>query len=98
MTELIRFHGHYRYRSTDDLERAVAAARDVLDVDDLSEGELTGLWCHVRRGNLLAVDIVLPATSDVRFAAATVFETLATGAVEGCVDADSNGRCIDRFG
>lgn len=84
----IRFHGTYRYDSRAALDDAVTAARTRLDDDDdVPVAARACMRCFVYDGVVLAVDVSLPATSDHRFAAATVFDVLARTAVEGAVEA-----------
>ena len=96
-SELIRFRGTYRYRSSAELDRVVAAARAQLDEEDVTDPVLLGPRWLVKQGVVLTVDVLLPAAADVRFAAATLFETLAERAIEGAIDADVRGRLIDSF-
>jgi hypothetical protein len=93
----IRFHGTYRYSSQAALDHALAAARLQLADEDFSDPELASLRWLLRRGSILTIDVTLPAAADVRFAAATLFETLAQDAVEGAVDALHGPDRIDSF-
>lgn len=93
----IRFHGTYRYPSQAALEQALGAAKLQLEEEDFSDPTLASLHWLLRRGAVLTIDVVLPAAADVRFAAATLFETLAEGAVEGAVDALHGRDRIDSF-
>ncbi|MEO8700101.1 MAG: hypothetical protein ABI867_08660 [Kofleriaceae bacterium] len=93
----IRFHGTYRYASQAALEQALAEAQRQLEDEDFSDPELASLRWLLRQGVVLTIDVTLPAAADVRFAAATLFETLATGAIEGAVDALHGPDRIDSF-
>ena len=82
----IHFKGTLQFRSKEALEQAVAAARMQLDDDDVTDPSLASLRTMVARGTKLSVDIKLPRSADVRFAAAAMFEALAEHAVDGAVE------------
>ncbi|HEX7841818.1 MAG TPA: hypothetical protein VF469_30315 [Kofleriaceae bacterium] len=83
MQDVVHFHGTYRYATREGLERAIASARAVLSEDN-TDRDATWMRCFVTRGTVLTVNL----TSRVdRFSAAAVFDTLASTAVEGAVEA-----------
>lgn len=96
-TELIRFHGSYRYDSHAALERALTSAHAQLDDEDVGEAALASMRCLVKQGTSLRIDVLLPAIAEVRFAASDLFQTLARDAVEGAVEASHGDRHVDFF-
>ena len=94
---LIRFHGTYRYESHQALQRAICSAHALLDDEDVGEVELASLRSFMTSGATLRVDIQLPAIAQVRFAAASVFQSLALDAVEGAVEASHGAHHVDFY-
>jgi len=92
----IELYGAYRYASREALDRALAAAREELEDDELATVEASWLRAFVRRGTTLSVVATLPVDAD-RFVAAAVLDALARGAIEGVVEARRAGRAIDLF-
>lgn len=92
MTDVVHFHGTYRYASREHLERAIAAARAAIADDDASDA--AWMRCFVTRGTVLTINL----TSRVdRFSAAAVFDSLAETAVEGAVEARVGDAHVDFF-
>jgi hypothetical protein len=92
----IEFRGTYRYATTVELERTLAAVRERIEDEELVDLDTEWMRSFVRSGPLLTFDIVLPIAAD-RYLAAAVFDTLASTAIEGVVEASSGGRCLDWF-
>ena len=94
--DAIRFHGSYRYASPDALERALAAARQWLDEEELYDLDGDWLACFVASGATLRIDTLLPIEAD-RHAAVAVMEALAHDALEGIVEAQRGETRLDAF-
>lgn len=90
------YRGCYYYDSSESLERALAAAREYLDDDELTDldGDLFARF--KRRGCTLLVDATLPADAD-RYFAVAVLGTLAWHALDGVVDAYRGDEVIDHI-
>ncbi len=86
----------YRYLDLGNLEDALAAARALIDDDELADLEPDWLRSFVRSGNTLRVTALLPLEAD-RYLAAAVLEVLATPAIEGVVEASRDGKRLDWF-
>lgn len=94
MPDVVHFHGTYRYATREGLEHAIAQARSVLADDEADEIDAAWMRCFVTRGTVLTVNL----TSRIdRFSAAAVFDTLATSAIEGAVEARLGEAHIDFF-
>jgi hypothetical protein len=94
---VIRYRGRYRYASQQAAERAVSAARSVLEDEDITDTSLASLRSLVSRGTSLDVDIRVSESQDVRVAAANLFEALASPAVAGVVEACDSSTALDVF-
>lgn len=94
----IRYEGQFRFDRRADLEHALLVAREQLALeDDLAihgDGWMRGF---VTRGATLAIELAMPATAEVRFAAAELFETMSRAAVGGSVAATIDGRHVDDY-
>ena len=90
------YRGCYHYDSTESLERALVAAREYLDDDELSEldGDLFAMFR--RRGSSLLIDATLPMGAD-RYFVVAVLGTLAWHALDGIVEAYRGDQVIDRI-
>lgn len=95
--ELIRFTGRYRYRSPEERDRALVAARAELDDEDVVHPALATLRSFIAHSTTLHIDLAIPAIADVRFAAAHVVQTLARDAIEGSVEARQGAQHVDFF-
>jgi hypothetical protein len=95
-TDTIEVRGSYRYPSCEELELAIAAARERIDDDDHASLEPDWLSAFVRRGTTLRIEASVPLAAD-RFLASAVLEALARHAIEGVVEVRSGGRCLDWF-
>ncbi len=92
----IEFRGMYRYRTLSNLEGALAAARALIDDEELADLEPDWLRSFVVRGDTLRVSAMLPVEAD-RYLAAAVLEVLANPAIEGVVEASRDGKRVDWF-
>jgi hypothetical protein len=90
------FRGCYHYESSDSLDRALEAARDYLDDDDLSEIETRLFPGFRRRGTTLFVDATMPMLAD-RYVASAVLGALAWHARDGIVEAFRGDSMIDQI-
>jgi hypothetical protein len=90
------FRGCYHYESSDSLDRALEAARDYLDDDDLMEVEHQLLAGFRRRGATLFVDATMPMLAD-RYVACAVLGALAWHARDGVVEAYRGESVIDQI-
>lgn len=90
------FRGCYHYESTEALERALVAARDFLDDEELTEIDGDLFTWFQRRGCTLTIDATLPMAAD-RYFVVAVLGTLAWHAREGVVEAFRAGQLIDRI-
>ena len=97
MDACIRFAGRYRFARRAELERALGRARDQLDLED--ELPAPGAWLRglVVDGATLTVALAVPASAELRFAAAELFETLARAAIDGVVEGTLDGRPVDYY-
>src|SRR5258706_6529362 len=93
--EVLHFRGAFSYENTDSLERALADARAYLDDED--HPALASFRNVIRSGTKLIVDLVMPAVAEVRFAAATIVQALATPAIAGGVETFVGTRVVDFF-
>jgi PAS domain-containing protein len=94
--DAFELRGSYRYPSLVELDRALIAARARIEDDELADLEPDWMQAFVRRGTTLRVQVLLPAAAD-RFLAAEVIQTLARSAVEGVIEINRDGRCVDWF-
>ena len=92
----MRYRGRYEYSDGAALERALISARAVLEDDDVPDAT-AWLRFFVCRGRSLTVNLEMPATAELRFAAANVFLALAHGAVDGNVEALEGPQLVDLF-
>jgi hypothetical protein len=90
------FRGCYHYESSDVLERALSAARDFLDDEELTEFDGDLFARFQRRGCTLTIDATLPMAAD-RYFVVAVLGTLAWHAREGVVEAYRGEQLIDRI-
>ena len=86
----------YRYPDLIGLESALAAARALIDDEELADMEPDWLRSFVRLGTTLRVTALLPVEAD-RYLAAAVLEVLARPAIEGVVEASRDGVRLDWF-
>ena len=72
-------------------------AREQLDLED--ELPAPGAWLRglVVDGATLTVALAVPASAELRFAAAELFETLARAAIDGVVEGTLDGRPVDYY-
>jgi hypothetical protein len=86
------FRGCYHYESTESLDRALAAARDYLDDDEIGDLD-TRLFAGFRRhGATLFINATMPMLAD-RYFASAVLGALAWHARDGVVEA-YRGECM----
>ena len=84
MTPIVRYAGTYHYLDRAVLERALISAREQIeDEEDLAALEGGWIRCFVMYGNMLTVNLALPALAQHQFAAAEVFATLSRDAIAG---------------
>lgn len=95
---LVRFCGHYGYRSRQELGRAVAVAQAELDHEADDVGSRSVVLGGFRATNSqLAIDVFLPHRADALHAAANVLLALSRQATCGLVEVSCNGRLLDLF-
>jgi hypothetical protein len=90
------FRGCYHYESSDSLDRALEAAREYLDDDELSEVETRLFAGFRRRGATLFVDATIPMLAD-RYFACSVLAALAWYARDGLVEQFRGDHVIDQI-
>lgn len=90
------FRGAYHYDNRDSLDRALAAARDYVEDDELTDAERTFLAGFRRQGVTLDIDATLPLLAD-RYVITAVLGALAWHATDGVVEAYRGERLIDRI-
>jgi hypothetical protein len=90
------FRGCYHYESSESLDRALAAAREYLDDDELTEIESQLFAGFRRRGTTLFVEATMPMLAD-RYFASAVLGALAWHARDGVVEAFRGDRVIDEI-
>jgi len=90
------FRGCYHYESSDSLDRALAAARDYLHDDELSDVERRLFAGFRRRGATLFIDATMPMLAD-RYFASAVLGALAWHARDGVVEAYRGAHVIDQI-
>ena len=90
------FRGSYHFESTESLDRALAAARDYVADDELTEVERRFLSGFRRHGQTLEIDAAVPLLAD-RYIITGVLGTLAWHARDGFVEAYRGQRLIDRI-
>ena len=97
----LRYYGSYRYDSPSVLDRAVIAAWTRFDEEELSHPSIhpsvASMGRFVKTGSQLHVDLTLPTSADVRFAAAEMFDVLAKDAIAGIVEARHGSDHVDYF-
>lgn len=93
----IRFAGRYRFERRVELDRALGRARDQLELEDELPTPVAWLRGLVVDGATLTVALAIPASAELRFAAAALFEALAQTAVEGLVEGTLDGRRVDFY-
>lgn len=96
--ETIRYAGRYRFDGREALDRALAVARDQLDLDDdlatIGSGWMGGF---VREGTTVTITLAIPAIAELRLAAAELFENMSQAAVDGLVEGTIGGRYVDYY-
>lgn len=95
-SDVIQYHGSYRYSDRPTLERAIQRAHATI-ADDEAERSPAWMRCFVLEGTHLTVNLSVPASADQRFLAANVFLTLAHGALDGAVEATYGGKAVDLY-
>jgi hypothetical protein len=97
----LRYYGSYRYESSAILDRAVLTAWSRFDEEELSHpsmhASVASMGRFVKTGARLHVDLTLPTSADVRFAAAEMFDVLAKQAIEGVVEARHGTDHVDYY-
>ena len=93
----IRYAGRYRFARRAELDRALGRARDQLDLEDELPTPAAWLRGLVVDGATVTVALAIPASAELRFAAAALFEALAQTAVDGLVEGTLDGRPVDFY-
>jgi len=95
---IIRYAGSYRYDHRAALDRALAVAREQIDLED-DLATLGGGWmrCFVMRGTTVTIELAIPAVAELRFAAAEVFENLSRTAIDGLVEGKIGEQYVDYY-
>lgn len=97
MDGCIRYAGRYRFARRAELERALGRARDQLDLEDELPASAGWLRGFVVEGATVTIALAIPASPELRFAAAELFETLARTAIDGLVEGTLDGRPLDDY-
>ncbi|HEY5948413.1 MAG TPA: hypothetical protein VIV40_23110 [Kofleriaceae bacterium] len=90
------FRGCYHYESSESLDRALEAAREYLDDDELTDVEVRLFAGFRRRGATLFIDATMPMLAD-RYFASAVLGALAWHARDGIVEAYRGTNMIDQI-
>ena len=90
------FRGCYHDESCESLDRALAAAREYLYDDDLTDIERRLFAGFRRRGTTLFIDATMPMLAD-RYFASAVLGALAWHARDGVVEAYRGERVVDQI-
>ena len=90
------FRGCYHYESSESLDRALEAARDYLDDDEITDVESRLFAGFRRRGSTLFIDATMPMVAD-RYFASAVLGALAWHARDGVVEAFRGDAVIDQI-
>ena len=93
--DTILVRGSYRYANAAALEAAIAAVTDQLDGEPEELG-IDWLRLFVRIGTTMRVDATLPFVA-YRFLSGGVVDALASGAIDGAIEATRGGKLVDLF-
>jgi hypothetical protein len=90
------FRGCYHYESSESLDRALQAAREYLDDDELCDGDTRLFAGFKRQGATLFINATMPMLAD-RYFASAVLGALAWHARDGVVEAYRGEHVIDQI-
>lgn len=92
----LEYRGSFRYLDRRAVDEAIDDAAEQLEDDGIHDLDRAWMGYLLRRGTVVHVDAILPATAD-RHVAAAILAALARHAIEGCVDVRRGGHVLDAF-